>query len=136
MPGTVAATLDQSFPATPREVAHIRHAVVEAAADAGVAAGRRDDIGLAVSEAATNVVVHAYRDSARPGAIRIVAEAARDRFDVVISDTGRGLGPRPDSPGLGLGLPLITMLADAVEFRSADPDGGTELLLHFATASA
>ena len=80
--------------------------------------------------------MHAYRDSAQPGAIRIVAEGDRDGFDVVVSDTGRGLYPRPDSPGLGLGLPLITMLADAVEFRSADADGGTELLLHFAPASA
>ena len=37
--------------------------------------------------------------------------------------------PRPDSPGLGLGLPLIANLSDNLEIRDG-PDGrGTELVM-------
>jgi serine/threonine-protein kinase RsbW/stage II sporulation protein AB (anti-sigma F factor) len=33
----------------------------------------------------------------------------------VVADRGRGIVPRPDSPGLGLGLPLIATLAESLE---------------------
>jgi serine/threonine-protein kinase RsbW/stage II sporulation protein AB (anti-sigma F factor) len=41
--------------------------------------------------------------------------------------------PRPDSPGLGLGLPLMTRLADAVQI-STHPEGGTEVRMTFTVA--
>jgi serine/threonine-protein kinase RsbW/stage II sporulation protein AB (anti-sigma F factor) len=34
---------------------------------------------------------------------------------VVVVDEGRGILPRADSPGLGLGLPLIATLAESLE---------------------
>jgi serine/threonine-protein kinase RsbW/stage II sporulation protein AB (anti-sigma F factor) len=39
---------------------------------------------------------------------------------VVVSDEGRGILPRPDSPGLGLGLPLIATLASSLELGTND----------------
>jgi serine/threonine-protein kinase RsbW len=48
----------------------------------------------------------------------------------VIADTGRGLAPRSDSPGLGLGLPLMAHLADTIDVVSQVP--GTEIHLTFA----
>jgi serine/threonine-protein kinase RsbW/stage II sporulation protein AB (anti-sigma F factor) len=41
---------------------------------------------------------------------------------VVVSDEGRGILPRPDSPGLGLGLPLIATLASSLELGTNDRD--------------
>jgi len=38
--------------------------------------------------------------------------------------------PRPDSPGLGFGLPLIGRVADRVELSSVD-DHGTEVCMRF-----
>ena len=49
----------------------------------------------------------------------------------LIADDGRGMPPRSDSPGLGLGLPLISDLATSLEI--ADGDGsGTVLHMTFA----
>jgi anti-sigma regulatory factor (Ser/Thr protein kinase) len=42
--------------------------------------------------------------------------------------------PRPDSPGLGLGLPLLAALTERFEVQSR-PGGGTRLCLFFATAA-
>jgi serine/threonine-protein kinase RsbW/stage II sporulation protein AB (anti-sigma F factor) len=39
---------------------------------------------------------------------------------VIVSDEGRGILPRPDSPGLGLGLPLIATLASSLELGTND----------------
>jgi serine/threonine-protein kinase RsbW/stage II sporulation protein AB (anti-sigma F factor) len=51
-----------------------------------------------------------------------VAAAIRDgRLAIAVRDDGRGMLPRPDSPGLGLGLPLIATLSETLELgRSAD----------------
>src|SRR3712207_9020716 len=36
---------------------------------------------------------------------------------VTVSDEGSGMRPRPDSPGLGLGLPLISQMTHSFEVR-------------------
>jgi hypothetical protein len=41
-----------------------------------------------------------------------------------------GMNPRPDSPGLGLGLPTIGAVADGVEID--DRAGGTVVRMRFA----
>jgi serine/threonine-protein kinase RsbW len=81
------------------------------------------DVVLAVSEACTNVVVHAYRDGPADGdAFRVVAERDGPAILVSVSDEGHGMTPRRDRPGLGLGLPLIASLADSVDVGA--PAGG------------
>src|ERR1044071_7534557 len=93
----VAATADQ--------VAVLRSQVTKYAQEVGVPDGRLGDVRLAVSEAATNAVLHAYRDR-DPGQIRVDARVLDDgRLRIVVEDDGFGPLPRPDSPGLGLGLP-------------------------------
>jgi anti-sigma regulatory factor (Ser/Thr protein kinase) len=131
MSGAGGATLDQAFIATPRTVRAIRHAVDEIAAGLGIDADRRFDIGVAVSEACANVVLHAYRERPEPGEMHVRAEFDGQRLDIVIGDAGGGLTPRTDSPGVGLGMPLMASLAECVEHRSP-PSGGTELHLRFA----
>ena len=88
------------------------------------------DIALAVSELVTNAVMHAYVDRA-PGTIRAEASAGLEELVIVVSDDGRGMQPRSDSPGLGLGLPLVGQLATTVDLREP-PGGGAELCVTFA----
>jgi serine/threonine-protein kinase RsbW len=107
---------------------------VRFAADLGADERTRQNIELAVSEAASNVVVHAYRDRDDPGEIEL--ELATTDGDLVVSvrDAGSGMAPRPDSPGLGLGMPLIANLADSLEIRTLD-EGGTEVQMRFAVGA-
>jgi anti-sigma regulatory factor (Ser/Thr protein kinase) len=87
-------------------------------------------IAVCVSEAMTNVVVHAYRDIPSPGQIYLEAELDGDSLTVRVSDKGHGLEPRIDSDGLGLGLPLISKFSTASEIVSSD-EGGTEVIMRF-----
>jgi anti-sigma regulatory factor (Ser/Thr protein kinase) len=86
------------------------------ARDCGLDEGQVHDVALAVSEAATNAVVHGYRGEA--GTIHVSASMSESELTIVISDKGPGLVPRTDSPGLGLGLPIIASLASRVELVS------------------
>jgi serine/threonine-protein kinase RsbW len=85
---------------------------------------------LAVTEACTNVVRHAY-DDREPGQLEIVIRPdGGDVLQVIVSDHGRGIGPSPDTAGPGLGLPLIAALADALEIQHA-PRAGSRLAMSF-----
>ncbi len=119
--------LSLRFPAEPRSVSAIRSAIVELARDCGMADGDVADVRLAVSEAATNAIVHGSRDG---GEIRLEAHVTSDELLVSISDDGSGMKPRPDSPGLGLGLPTIATVASRVEVISEG--AGTEVRIAFA----
>ena len=125
--------LDDSWPALPASVARARAAVGAAAAEAGIGDGLVHNLKVAVSEAATNVVIHAYVDR-DPGPFEVRMHIDGEQIDVVVRDRGRGMVPRPDSPGLGLGLPLIANLADTLEV-AIPGDGGTELRMRFGLSS-
>jgi anti-sigma regulatory factor (Ser/Thr protein kinase) len=122
--------LDVDLPAEPRSASRARRAVLEALK--GIAVDR-DAIGVVVSEAVTNAVIHAYRDRDRPGDVHVSACLERDGVQISIADDGLGLRPRADSPGVGLGMPLIADLADHVEFSRARSGGsGVTIEAHFA----
>ena len=89
-------------------------------------------VKLAVSEALTNVVLHAYPDDA-PGMVVVSAVVVGGVVEVTITDEGRGMVPRADSPGAGLGLPIIAQLAAAVEI-SHGAGTGTRLRMSFDEA--
>ncbi len=57
------------------------------------------------------------------------------RLLVVVRDEGRGIVPRTDSPGLGLGLPLIATLAEALELGT-DEMQRTEVRMSFRVDDA
>ena len=50
-----------------------------------------------------------------------------------VTDHGAGMRPRPDSPGLGLGLPLISQMTHRFEVHEP-PGGGTALCMRFDLA--
>ena len=125
--------LDVSYPARPSQLAAIRHAVEDVARRCGADDAALLRINLAVGEAATNVIVHAYRDrpAADAGHLRLVVRASASSWLAVhVRDDGMGLVPRSDSPGLGLGLCLMAHETDRFEIRGA-PSGGTEVVLRF-----
>ena len=86
------------------------------------------DVRLAVSEAVTNAIVHGYPGDAT-GQIEVEATMGSGGLTVIVRDGGAGYAPRLDSPGAGLGMPLISTLADSIEVRSGNP--GTELRMNF-----
>jgi serine/threonine-protein kinase RsbW len=94
----------------------------------------RFDVTLAVSEAANNVLQHAFRHRAAPGTLVVVATVKDAMIRVVVSDDGAGLSPRPDSPGAGLGLPLMASLSDDLAIGRAR-SGGTEVALSWRLAA-
>jgi anti-sigma regulatory factor (Ser/Thr protein kinase) len=122
-----ATLLDVDLPAEPRSVSRARRAVLSALR--GVAVDR-DAVGVVVSEAVTNVVLHAYRDSARPGRVHVSASLDDHGVAVAVEDDGVGMRPRADSPGVGLGLPLMGDLADRLEVCGRGP--GTRVAARFA----
>ena len=123
--------LHVDLPAEPRSASRARRAVLEALK--GIAVDR-DAIGVVVSEAVTNAVIHAYRDRERPGDVHICACLDHDGVQISISDDGLGLRPRSDSPGVGLGMPLIADLADHVVISHEHP--GTRIAARFALMGA
>jgi serine/threonine-protein kinase RsbW len=91
------------------------------------------DVRLAVTEACTNVVRHAYRHEG--GSIDVAVHAQERALDVTVADTGRGIEPSPDTSGPGLGLALIAALADSLEVeRSAG--AGSRLTMSFPRSRA
>ncbi|MEY2532431.1 MAG: serine/threonine-protein kinase RsbW, partial [bacterium] len=108
-----APDLELTLPARPENVAVARHAIGGFADVLELADQTLADVKLAVTEACTNVVVHAYPDGEGPMGVRATVDD--DVLRVVVVDEGRGILPRADSPGLGLGLPLIATLAESLE---------------------
>jgi serine/threonine-protein kinase RsbW/stage II sporulation protein AB (anti-sigma F factor) len=94
----------------------------------------RDAIGVVVSEAVTNAVLHAYRDGERPGQVHVCADLHEEGVEVTVADDGLGMRPRRDSPGIGLGMPLIADLADNVIVSS--PGEGVRITTHFLLMGA
>jgi serine/threonine-protein kinase RsbW len=119
------------YPAEPPSVSAIRHTLQDWARELGIREEVISAVGLAVSEAATNAVVHAYADQAECGTVAVEAGLDDDMLWVKVCDQGRGMRPRPDSPGLGLGLPLIAQMTTAFEVHEGD-GGGTEVRMRFA----
>ena len=100
----------------------VRHALRGLLEASGISDERTADIALAVTEACANAVLHAYHDDT--GTFEVAAELAPGgRLFVIVRDYGSGMAPRVDSPGLGVGLPVIAAIAEALEIDSPDGSG-------------
>ncbi len=128
---TLQGNLSEVYRALPGTVPVARKDVADFAARAGVSGRQLDAIRLAVSEALTNVVVHAYR--AEPGQIHVTAAVASDELWVLVADDGCGHQTPATSPGLGWGLALMAESSDSFEIAER-AGGGTEVRLRFAIA--
>jgi stage II sporulation protein AB (anti-sigma F factor) len=126
--------LSHSYPAVAGSVPIGRRAIARYAQELGATAEELDEIRLAVSEAMTNAVLHAYRGNGS-GHVHVNAALASGELWVLISDDGRGLQTGTESPGLGVGLALICEVTDscAIVKRAS---GGTEVRMRFSLESA
>ena len=121
-------SLSGSYPATPEIIGTLRQELADFAATAGLTGQALDAVRLAVSEAVTNVVRHAY--SGEPGQVHVTAGLAANELWILIADDGRGFNTPSTDPGLGMGLVLITNACH--EFALAErADGGTEARMRF-----
>lgn len=127
----VSASLSESHRATSEVIPALRHAVADYARSVGFEGTQLDGVRLAVSEALTNVVLHAYPDD--PGSVHVSARVVGDELWVLVADDGRGHNASPLRPGLGWGLAFITDAAD--EFALVErAEGGTEARMVFRRA--
>jgi anti-sigma regulatory factor (Ser/Thr protein kinase) len=124
--------LTGSYPAVAETVPLLRRALATLATEAGGTKEQVDAVRLAVSEALTNVVVHAYR--AGSGEVHVSAGPASSELWVLIADDGCGMRPKPDSPGLGMGLALIAAASDDFSIVSRS-NGGVEIRMRFRLGS-
>jgi serine/threonine-protein kinase RsbW len=90
------------------------------------------DLKLALTEACTNSVRHAYREG-RGGQVEIVYQIEPDRLIVEVTDEGEGFEPSsPAGDGNGdlseggLGIAIIRAVADEVEIGKRE-SGGSRL---------
>ena len=115
-------------------VGALRRAVVGFAEVQGATPTALGSIGLAVGEALNNIVIHAYRDDLMPGSMTVNAHRELAHLAVAVIDEGQGFGPRVDSPGLGLGMPVIASLAATMSVAAVNGSGrpGTIVLMGFA----
>jgi anti-sigma regulatory factor (Ser/Thr protein kinase) len=89
-----------------------------------------DRIGLAVTEAAANVVMHAYPPGRR-GEIRWAADIEDGDLQVIVSDDGRGLAAPGVPDGPGVGLRLIAEMTSELAVTGHDPHG-VDVWMRFA----
>jgi serine/threonine-protein kinase RsbW len=89
------------------------------------------DLKLALTEACTNSVRHAYAEG--EGSVEIVYELHADRLVVSVADAGEGFVPPdgvadddPLSEG-GLGIAIIQALSDELEIGERPAGGGSQL---------
>jgi serine/threonine-protein kinase RsbW len=128
----MAIPFEARYPGTSQAVGVLRRDMAELAKDCGMDAEGIADVRLAVTEAATNAVVHAYAEA--EGELSVTAAMHDGELTIVIGDTGSGLVERHDSPGLGVGLALIAKVVERLKIVSHP--GSTEIHLAFPCPNA
>ena len=116
----MAIPFEARLPGTPLGIRRLRRQLAAIAADCGMDADRVADVKLAVTEAATNAVMHGYAEGA--GELSVRAAIQDGELEIVIGDSGSGIVERRDSPGLGVGLSVIALVAERLRIVSS-PDG-------------
>ena len=119
------------MPALPANVALVRQALAGLTDELGVGAARAADMKIALTEACTNVVVHAYGDEAGP--LEVTMDVEHGRLVLSVRDRGDGLHPLPgrdEGAPLGFGLALIASLSD--ELGLVGGRHGTEVRIAFS----
>lgn len=109
----------------------VRQALSGLAETVGLDAVALNDVSTAVTEAANNVVLHAYEGG--EGLLEVELASTETGLEVLVSDRGCGIPPAVrlgETVSDGIGLPVIQALSDGVEFRDRAPRG-TDVVMRF-----
>jgi serine/threonine-protein kinase RsbW len=125
-------TIRLRIPAKPEYVAVARLAVTGLAELVGVPEETRADLKLALTEAVSNSIRHAY--DGETGSVDIAFALSGARLEVEVTDDGAGFGPS-DRPALegeelvegGLGIAIIRTITDELEIESRPGVRGSRL---------
>ncbi len=134
-PGSV----ELRIPCDAKYIAVARLVLAAVGARAGLNMDDIDDLKVAVSEACTNAIEHAFADSdspEEPAAIALRFIPRETALQIEVEDYGTGFdadqiqAPNLQEPSVdqGLGLYLIQQLTDKVEVQSA-PGSGTKVIM-------
>jgi anti-sigma regulatory factor (Ser/Thr protein kinase) len=125
-----------SLPAKAENVAVVRHALAGLGERLGMDETAIADLKTVVTEAAMNVVVHAYPEG-DPGLLSVEAVTEDEGLTVAVRDYGMGIRPRPDAtrPSLRIGLTLIAALSSSFEI-SGGARRGTVIRMHLPIGGA
>ena len=123
--------LTLNVPGKAEYVGTVRIAVAHIASRAGFDIEAIDDIKVAVSEACTNIILHAHENTAYNYDVQV--ELDEKDLTITVEDGGAGFGvedyvpPIPgESRGSGLGIFIIKALMDEVDICS-EPGAGTRI---------
>jgi anti-sigma regulatory factor (Ser/Thr protein kinase) len=128
MSTSVHEELGESYLAVASSIPHARSAVTQFAARSGIAGEQSDAVRLAVTEAVTNAVKHAYPETT--GAFHVAAAVTGEELWVLVADDGCGRQTPSQRPGLGWGLTLIAQHSEEYVITER-ATGGTEVRMRF-----
>jgi len=127
------------IPAKPEFVVLCRLALAGVLRDQGYSEEAVADLKLALTEACSNSIRHAYpSQNNSPGAVHVSYHVSDDRVVLMVRDEGDGFSedveeiqPLPDGTVIagegGMGISLIKAVVD--EFRLEQPNGGGSCLV-------
>jgi serine/threonine-protein kinase RsbW len=131
VPGERDGIVALTVPARPEFIALGRLALTGLARTRALSAEIVADLKLALTEACSNSVRHAY-DEGREGVVEIRYELSGDRIAIQVTDDGSGFDPetlqraQEELDEGGLGIAIIRALTDELEI-GARPEGGSRL---------
>jgi serine/threonine-protein kinase RsbW len=130
--GADARSIRLTIPARPEYISLGRLALTAIAGLRQLSEETLHDLKLALTEACTNSVRHAYGEQSQ-GTVEIVYELQPDRLSVEVGDDGPGVAPEApanaenaDLAEGGLGIAIIRAVADEVEIGGR-ANGGSRL---------
>ena len=127
------ATVRLTIPARPEYITLCRLALTGIARVSELSDEVLADLKLALTEAASNSVRHAYSGNDRPGVVEISYELRPDRLVIEVRDEGDGFdpadaqGPPEELSEGGLGIAIIRAIADEVEIGRQPGGKGSRL---------
>jgi serine/threonine-protein kinase RsbW len=125
----VSEIFSERYPASALSVPMARHAVLDALAAAGFPdSDFQSRVALALTEATSNVVRHAYPQVENEH-MEVVINQTAGAVVIAITDHGAGMDTRSELPGMGLGLAI--MRTQTTNLEIASNTSGTIVTLHF-----
>jgi serine/threonine-protein kinase RsbW len=137
--GVHAQTIELTLDARAENLALTRLALAGVATNAGASREVVSDLKLAVTEACTNVVQHAYGESGQ-GTIVVRFTVELGRLSIEVEDSGSGFEPGSlptgaDRNGGGNGLMIIRALTDELSVTSAGTGTRVAFVKRFSPGS-